>query len=81
MSIFLGPRPEAKHVHALNKCRQPENEALISLFKVKLEEIKAALVEADEPVRIHRLQGRAEVLKDFLKAVEESSSVLERLGK
>lgn len=81
MSIFLGPRPEAKHVHALNKCRQPENEALILLFKLKLEETKTALIEADEPSRIHKLQGRAEVLRDFLKAVEESSSVLERLGR
>lgn len=81
MSIFLGPRPEVKHVRALNKCRQPENEVLISLFKLKLEEVKTALVEADELARIHRLQGRAEVLRDFLKAVEESSSVLERLDK
>lgn len=81
MSIFLSPRPEVKHVQALNKCRLPENEALISLFKQKLEEAKAALIEADEPLRIHRLQGRAELLRDFLKAVEESSSVLERLQK
>jgi hypothetical protein len=57
----------------------PENEALLSLFKLKLEETKAALIEADETVRIHRLQGRAEVLKDFLEAIEQSSSVLERL--
>ena len=79
MSIFLGSRSERKHVMALNKCRTQENEALLSLFKLKLEETEAALIEADETVRIHRLQGRAQVLKDFLEAVEQSSSVLERL--
>ena len=57
----------------------PENEALLSLFKLKLEETKSALIEAEDPVRIHRLQGRAEILRDFLEAVEQSSSVLERL--
>ncbi len=79
MSIFLGPRPEVKHLQALNRCRNPENEALISLFKQKLDEVKTALVEADEPMRIHKLQGRAEVLRDFLRAVEDAPSVLERL--
>lgn len=79
MSIFLGNRSERKHVQALNKCRMPENEALLSLFKLKLEETKSALVEAEDSVRIHRLQGRAEILRDFLEAVEQSSSVLERL--
>lgn len=54
-------------------------EGLQALFKVKLEEVKASLVEADDTVRIHRLQGRAEVLKDFLEALEQTPSVLERL--
>lgn len=79
MSIFLGNRSERKHVQALSKCRMPENEALLSLFKLKLEETKSALIEAEDQVRIHRLQGRAELLRDFLEAVEQSSSVLERL--
>jgi hypothetical protein len=79
MGIFIGSRPEKRHVAALLKCRQPENEALLSLFKIKLEETKASLVEADDLNRIHRLQGRAEVLRDFLEAVEQAPSVLERL--
>lgn len=79
MSIFLGSRPEKKFVQALVKCRHPENDALISLFKQKLEEVKASLVDADDLNRIHRLQGRAEVLRDFLEAVEQAPSVMERL--
>ena len=75
----MGSRPEKRHVAALLKCRQPENEALLSLFKIKLEETKASLIEADDLNRIHRLQGRAEALRDFLEAVEQAPSVLERL--
>lgn len=52
---------------------------LISLFNTKLEETKASLISADDMVRLHRLQGRAEALVDFLEAVEQSPSVLERL--
>lgn len=79
MSIFLGSRPEKKFVQALVKCRHPENDPLIALFKQKLEEVKASLVDADDLCRIHRLQGRAEVLRDFLEAVEQAPSVMERL--
>lgn len=79
MSIFLGSRPDKRYVAALVKCRQPDNEALLTLFKTKLDETKAALVDADDLTRIHRLQGRAEALRDFLEAVEQAPSVLERL--
>jgi len=79
MNLFLENRPDRKYVQALNKCRLPENEGLIQLFKHKLDETKASLVTADEEHLIRRLQGRARVLQDFLEAVEESSSILERL--
>jgi len=52
---------------------------LISLFTAKLEETKTSLMSADDMARVHRLQGRAEVLNDFLEAIKESPSVLERL--
>lgn len=67
-------------MQALYRCKHPESEALLSLFRNKLEETKNSLVLAEDPVRIHRLQGRAEVLTDFLEAVEKSREILDRLG-
>jgi hypothetical protein len=75
MSIFLSSKADRREIQALQKCRNPENADLLALFKSKLEETKLSLVEADDAVRIHRLQGRAQVLKDFLEAVEKSSSI------
>lgn len=80
MKIFVGQKPDRKHIQALTRCKQPEQEALLDLFKTKLDEVKTALVLAEDPVRIHRLQGRAEVLTDFLEAVEKSNEILARLG-
>jgi len=80
MKIFVGQKPDRKHMQALNRCKHPEQEALLDLFKTRLDEVKAALVQAEDPVRIHRLQGRAEVLIDFLESVEKSQEVLARLG-
>jgi hypothetical protein len=81
MKIFVSNKPDRQHMQALVRCKQPENEQLLSLFRARLEEAKAALVIADDPVRIHRLQGRAETLLDFLEAVEKSSEILERVNK
>lgn len=66
-------------MQALLRCKQPENAGLIELFQSKLDEAKNALIMADDTVMIHRLQGRAEVLQDFLEAVERSSEIVERV--
>jgi hypothetical protein len=80
MKIFVGQKPDRKHIQALYRCKHPESEALLDLFRSKLEEVKTSLVLAEDPVRIHRLQGRAEVLIDFLESVEKSNEILDRLG-
>lgn len=80
MKIFVGQKPDRKHIQALYRCKLPENEALLALFATKLEEVKNSLVVAEDPIRLHRLQGRAEVLMDFLEAVEKSNEILDRLG-
>ncbi len=49
------------------------------LFKTKLEETRNSLMVAEEPHRVYRLQGQAQVLTDFLEAVEKSSEVLDRI--
>lgn len=77
MSIFLGPKPDRQHMQALNRCKL-ENPELLDLIRQRLEDTKRSLIMADEQVRMHRLQGRAEVLMDFLEAVEKSPEILER---
>ena len=79
MKIFVGTKPDRKQMQALTRCKLPESEALLALFKTKLEETKVSLMSAEEPARIYRLQGRAEVLSDFLEAVEKSSEVFDRI--
>ena len=79
MKIFVGQKPDKQHMLALYRCKLPENETLLALFRKRLEETKNSVIYAEDPARIHRLQGRAEVMADFLEAIEESSEVLERL--
>jgi len=78
MNIFLDGRSDRKAVSALVRCRHPENEGLLSLFKQLLDDTKTSLVEADGD-HFRRLQGRAKVLQDFLEAVEKSPSIIERM--
>ena len=77
MNLFLSSRPDRQHITALLKC--PGSEDLLAVFRAKLDETKAALVVADDMVKLHRLQGRAEALQDFLEAVKEAPSILEPL--
>jgi hypothetical protein len=79
MKIFVGNKPTRQQMQALQRCKLPESEALLDVFRVRLEETKTALIHAEEPARISRLQGRAETLFDFLEAVEKSSEIYERL--
>lgn len=78
MKIFIGQKPDRQQVQALHRCKL-ENSALLELFRKKLEETKESLILADDLVRIHRLQGRAEVLSDFLEAVEKSPEIFDRV--
>jgi hypothetical protein len=79
MKIFIGQKPDRQHMFALQRCKLDENGALLDLFRKKLEQTKDALVLAEDSVLIHRLQGRAEVLADFLESVEKSTGILDRV--
>ena len=79
MKIFIGQKPDRQHMSALQRCKLDENGALLDLFRKKLEETKNSLIVADDLVKLHRLQGRAEVLTDFLEAVERSSEIFDRV--
>ncbi len=78
MNIFLDGKSDRKAVATLARCKHPENEGLLLLFKQILEETKLSLIEADGD-HFRRLQGRAKVLHDFLEAVEKAPSTLERM--
>jgi hypothetical protein len=79
MKIFVGQKPDRQHMQALFRCKLEENGALLDLFRKKLEETKNSLIVADDLVKVHRLQGRAEVLADFLEAVEKSPEIVDRV--
>jgi len=79
MKIFIGQKPDRQHMFALQRCKLNENGALLDLFRKKLEQTKDALVLAEDSVLIHRSQGRAEVLADFLESVEKSTGILDRV--
>jgi hypothetical protein len=51
---------------------------LVELMEATLSDVKESLTQADEPIRVHRLQGKAIVLKDFLELVEKASQILAR---
>jgi hypothetical protein len=79
MKIFCGSKPDRQHMQALIRCKLPENEALLALFRTKLEETKVSLMQVEDQHRLYRLQGQAQVLADFLEAVEKSSEVFDRI--
>lgn len=66
---------------ALARCGTPEMRALLTLFEKLSAETQESLIAAEEVSRIHRLQGRAEFLRDFLEAVKDAPSVMERLSR
>ena len=51
---------------------------LVELVELKFEEVKDSLVTATDTQHIHRLQGKASVLKEFLEAIDKSQEVMER---
>ena len=79
MKIFIGQKPDRQHMQALIRCKLPENEPLLALFRAKLEETRNSLMHVEEQHRVYRLQGQAQALSDFLEAVEKSSEVFERI--
>jgi len=70
-------KPTAAALHRMNS---PEMEPLLKFFKNMAEEHKTSLVRA-ETGSFPRLQGRASVLIEFLDAVDNAASTLEKLSK
>lgn len=80
MNIFIGHKPNRQRMQAFNVCKQQGADSqIVQAVAAALAATKDSLVTADDTVRIHRLQGVASALKDFLDAVEISNEVLARL--
>jgi len=78
MSNFLGPKPDPQHIQALVNCKL-HNPVLVTLLQAKLDEVKTLLISADED-RVHRLQGKAQMLSDLLEALEIAPTILNRVS-
>jgi len=63
-------------VKALSGLKEARNKKLLTFLQDELEGAKKKLVHASEIGLIHRLQGRAEVFEDLLKAIDESQKVV-----
>ena len=75
MSVFS--TSDRQQLQALARCKT-DMPPLLKLFEKALEEVKTALVRTDDTEYFRRLQGKALVIEDFLKAVEDAPLVLER---
>lgn len=67
MSLFNSLNHQ--HLQALARCGSPEMAPLRDLLTTLLGQTKDALVKADHPMQIHRLQGMSTVLQDLLLAI------------
>lgn len=77
MSVFN--TQDKQQLYALARCNAPDMQPLLQLFNNELEEAKRALIFASDTDHFRRMQGKAQVLFDFLEAVKNAPSVMERV--
>lgn len=70
---------DKQQLYALVRCNAPDMQPLLQLFNNELEETKHSLIFAGDTEHFRRLQGKAQVLFDFLEAVKDAPSVMERM--
>jgi len=71
--------PTKPQLSAILRCRGGDLKPMVELFENTLEHSLKSLVLATDPVLIHRLQGKAQVLRDFLELVNTGDLILERM--
>lgn len=64
---------------AVIQCRSPELVPLKQMFEDALDDTKSSLVRAVDAVHIHRLQGQAQALQEFLVLLETAHQIVGRL--
>jgi hypothetical protein len=65
-------------VAALMRMKAQEMKPLLTFFETMKKETHSALLKG-EGAEMHRLQGRALMINEFLDAVENSAAVMEKL--
>lgn len=78
MNRFIDASTDVQALQALVRCRAPEMGALLKLFESVHEKTVDSLLTADDPQRVARLQERALMCKDFLDAVDQAVSLVEK---
>ena len=63
---------DPQSVKALARLKESGGEALLKLLQTEMDVAKQKLVYAGDMGSIHRLQGRAEVYEDLLRAAKEA---------
>jgi|VirMetMinimDraft_7_1064189.scaffolds.fasta_scaffold00592_19 hypothetical protein len=63
---------------AFARLKEPGMSALFKFLSSHSEATKRRLVYEGDMVKVHRLQGRAELLEELLGAAEESATVVNR---
>lgn len=60
-------------------CRSNGMEPLAEMFASALDDVKAKLITATDTVHIHRLQGKAQALHDFIDLLDTVDQIVERM--
>jgi hypothetical protein len=67
-----------QQINGLLRIKETGDTALKALLEEQIEKAVSRLIQADDMVTIHRLQGRCEAFKDLLKAIDDSPKVANR---
>ena len=67
-----------QQINGLLRIKETSDTALKALLEEQIEKAVSRLIQADDMVTIHRLQGRCEAFNDLLTAIEESPKVVNR---
>lgn len=69
---------DKQQLAAVLRCRGADMQPLVKLFEATFEATQKTLITAADVAVIHRLQGKAIVLRDFLELVKSADAILER---
>lgn len=78
MSAFGAPTKQ--QLAAVLRCRSDDMRPMVQMFETTLDRTMKSLVLATDPVLIHRLQGKAQVFKEFLELLNEADRIMARLS-
>jgi hypothetical protein len=72
-------RVDARVARALAHLNNPEMKPLVDFLKAQRLDVLEQLTKAATDVQIYRLQGEAELLREFLELIEGAEALLSKL--